>query len=103
MKFRSGLNWTRTINGPWWAGSKPTMLEERGTQRLPSRYNFDLRLEKVFAITDRMRLGLIFDMFNVTNRGVETAVGINVRRANFGKALSVNDARSFRVGMRFIF
>ena len=101
--FRSGLNWTRTITGPWWAGSKPTMLEERGSQRLPWRWNFDLRLEKVFAITDRMRFGLIFDLFNVANRGVETGVGINVRQASFGKALSVNDGRSFRIGMRFHF
>jgi hypothetical protein len=101
--FRSGLNWTRTINGPSWAGSKPTMLEERGSQRLPFRYDFDLRLEKVFALTDRMRLGLIFDLFNVTNRGVETSVGTNIRRNSFGKALSVNDARSFRVGLRFMF
>jgi outer membrane receptor protein involved in Fe transport len=101
--FRSGMNWTRTITGPSWAGSKPTMLEERGSQRLPNRYDFDLRLEKVFAITDRMRLGFIFDMFNVINQGVETAVGVNVRRADFRKAISVNDARSFRVGLRFMF
>jgi hypothetical protein len=101
--FRSGLNWTRTITGPSWAGRAPTMLEERGSQRLPSRWNLNLRLEKVFALTDRMRLGLIFDLFNAFNRGVETSVGTNIRRLSFGKALSVNNARSFRVGMRFMF
>jgi hypothetical protein len=79
------------------------MLEARGSQRLPSRYNFNLRLEKVFALTDRMRLGLIFDLFNVFNHGVETSVGVNVRRQSFGKALSVNPARSFRLGLRFMF
>jgi len=103
LLFRSGRIWTRTITTPSWAGGKAIMLEPRGSRRLPWRWNFNLRLEKVFAITDRMRFGLICDVFNVANCGVETGVGTNIRRASFGKALSVNAGRSFRIGMRFYF
>jgi len=103
IMFRSGRNWTRTVTGPSWAGRAPIKLEPRGSQRLPSRFDIDLRLEKVFTLTDRMKIGLIFDMFNVANSGVETGMGSNVGAGSFGKAMGVNAPRYLRLGLRFFF
>jgi len=62
-----------------------------------------LRLEKIFALIGRMRIGLILDAFNIFNREVETDVESNIAYVNFGKADSVCDPRYFRVGLRFFF
>jgi hypothetical protein len=103
LSFRSGRNWQRTITGPSYAGRAPILLDPRGSERFPNRYTIDLRLEKVFTLTDRMKIGLIFDMFNVANSGVETGMGSNVRAGSFGKAMGVNAPRYLRLGLRFFF
>ena len=48
-------------------------------------------------------MGLILDVFNALNRGTELQVDSRVDSLNFGKATWVNDARSFRVSLRFFF
>jgi hypothetical protein len=62
-----------------------------------------MRLEKVFTLTDRMRIGVIFDAFNVFNSGIETGTYTKITNVNFGKASSVNAPRYLRVGLRLIF
>jgi len=103
VSIQTGDNWTRVIQVPIISGSPTVMLEPRGTQRLPARINFDLRIEKTFRFTERMKVGLIFDCFNFINRGVETYVDSRVTSVNFGKALYVCEPRYFRVGFRFFF
>ena len=101
--FQSGWNWTRNVmatNAP----QNPTVyVESRGSQRLPSQVNVDLRLEKVFSFIERYKLGVILDAFNIINRGVETGVEARVNSANFGKAVYVCDPLYLRVGFRFYF
>ena len=65
--------------------------------------SLDLRLEKDFTFTDRMRVGLMFDAFNILNRGVQTLLESNVQYLNFRKALTVCAPRFIRVGLRFFF
>jgi hypothetical protein len=101
--FQSGWNWTRYITGPRWAGRPPIYVEDRGTQKLPAQISLDLRLEKLFTLTGRMRIGIILDAFNILNRGVETEIESNIADVNFGLATSVCDSRYFRVGLRFFF
>ena len=101
--FRSGRSWTRTVRGPSWSGENAIMVEPRGSQRFPSRISIDLRLEKVFTFTDRMRFGIIFDMFNIPNYGFDTGMVTNISAKNFGKVTGVSAARLFRVGLRFFF
>ena len=103
IRFRSGWNWNRWLRGPPSAGRPPIQIEEKGSRRFPSITDFDLRLEKVFMLTGRMRIGVILDMFNVVNTGVETWRITNITNVNYGKASSVTDARYIRVGLRFFF
>ena len=103
VRFRSGWNWNRWRSGPAWAGRVPIQIEEKGSRRQPYRADFDLRLEKVFTLTDRMRIGVILDAFNVFNSGIETWTVANITAANYGKATSITAPRYIRVGLRFFF
>jgi len=101
--YQSGWNWTRTIAGPSAAGRPTILVESRGSQRLPAQVSLDFRLEKVFTFTEKMKLGLMLDAFNIFNRGVETGLESNIASVNYGKALYVCDPRYFRVGARLYF
>jgi hypothetical protein len=103
VRFRSGWNWNRWRRGPPLAGSPPIQIEEKGSRRLPYLTNFDLRLEKVFMLTGRMRIGIILDAFNIFNTGIETWAVTNITNVNYGKATSITDPRYIRVGLRFFF
>jgi hypothetical protein len=103
FSYQSGWNYTRTITGPSAAGRPSIFIEPRGSNRLPGQISLDLRLEKLFSFSEKMKLGLILDAFNIFNRGVETSVSSNVGLVNFGKALTVCEPRYFRVGTRFYF
>jgi hypothetical protein len=103
VAIQTGDDWTRVIKVPTITGSPTIFIEQRGTQRLPARINLDLRIEKTFRVTESMKIGLIFDCFNIINRGVETYVDNRVTSDNFGKAIYVCDPRYFRVGLRLFF
>jgi hypothetical protein len=60
-------------------------------------------LEKLFSFTEKLKLGLMLDAFNLFNRGVETSLYSNVGLVNYGKAGAVCEPRYFRVGLRFYF
>ena len=101
--YQSGGNWTPYVQVNEIAGSPWVFLEERGSERLPAQIALDLRLEKLFTFTDRYRLGLILDAFNIFNRGVPTSVDGKANGRNYGKANSVSDPLYFRVGLRLYF
>ena len=103
LLVQSGYNWEKYVSGPKSVGRVPIRLEDRGAERLPTQISFDLRLEKDFTFTERMRLGLMFDAFNIFNRGVQTSVETNIQYLNYGKALTVSAPRYLRVGLRFFF
>jgi hypothetical protein len=50
-------------------------IEPRGSHHLPMAKLLDLRLEKIFTLAGRYRLGLIFDVFNVFNDNTITSWG----------------------------
>jgi outer membrane receptor protein involved in Fe transport len=107
--FQSGRNWNRWIYSPWAAGRAPIQIEESGSRRLPYRKNLDLRLEKVFMLTGRMKIGVILDVFNVFNWAVEEYISSNIAYANYGKAIrtdvipGITAPRYVRLGLRFFF
>jgi len=101
--YQSGWNWTPYVQVSEIAGSPWVFLEPRGSRRLPAQVALDLRLEKLFTLTARYKLGLILDAFNIFNRGVANGLYGQVNGANYGKASSVCDPRYFRVGTRFFF
>ena len=99
----TGGNWTPYVQVTEIAGAPAVLLTERGSERLPARTALDLRLEKVFSLSARHRIGLILDAFNIFNRGVPTGVYGGANRPNYGKASSVCEPRFFRVGVRYYF
>jgi hypothetical protein len=99
----TGRNWTPYVQVSEIAGAPWVFLTERGSERLPARTALDLRLEKVFSLSARHRIGLILDAFNIFNRGVPTGVYGGANRPNYGKASSVCEPRFFRVGVRYYF
>jgi len=100
---QSGWNWEKYVSGPKATGRVPIRLEDRGAERVPTQMSLDLRLEKDFTLTEKMRIGLMLDAFNILNRGIQTTVESNVQYLNFRKALTVCDPRFIRVGLRFFF
>jgi hypothetical protein len=100
---QSGGNWTPYVQVSEIAGSPWIFLTSRGSERLPAYVSLDFRLEKVFPFTERTKLGLVLDVFNVLNRGVPTYVYGQVDGPNYRKAGGVCDPRYFRVGARFYF
>lgn len=103
FSYQSGWNWTRVVKATTVPEKPNIFIEPRGEQRLPAQVAVDLRLEKTFAFTERYRLGLILDAFNILNRGVETGVESRVNSSSFGKALYVCDPLYLRVGLRLYF
>ena len=100
--YSTGYNWTRYITAAA-SGRPDVFLDPRGSKRVPPVIDLGLRLEKTFTFSDRYRVGLIADVFNVLNRGVELAVDSRVDSENFGKATWVTDPRAFRLSLRFNF
>jgi hypothetical protein len=65
--------------------------------------DLDLRLEKIFRFSDKIRLGIIGDVFNVLNRGAERYIYTDVSSPVFGKAYRVYPGRFFRIAARIFF
>jgi hypothetical protein len=76
-------------------------LEEKGSNRYPAVKNLDIRLEKTFRLGERMRLGVLVDIFNVLNEGYATSY--ETLYSNFEELLGWSAPRAFRVGVRFWF
>jgi hypothetical protein len=75
----------RAVSGNAWAqqywtsplsqGRVAFFTERRGSHHYAMQTILDLRLEKIFSFTDRYRLGLMFDVFNVFNADTITSWG----------------------------
>jgi len=102
LMYQTGYNWTRYITAAV-SGRPDVFLEARGSNRMSALLDLSLRLEKTFDFGERYRLGLIVDIYNVLNRATELDLDERVDSENFGKAVYVNDPRSFRVSLRFNF
>jgi hypothetical protein len=103
FRFRSGFNWHRWLTTPQGTGKVPLRIEERGSRRFPYITDLDLRLEKVFTLTGRMRIAAMLDVFNIFNSGVETWAATRITNPNYGLATSITAPRYIRVGLRFFF
>jgi len=50
-------------------------LEDRGSNHYPMDKSLDVRLEKIFTLAGKYRLGILFDVFNVFNTDTVTSWG----------------------------
>ena len=71
--FTSGATFARTVRLTLPQGRKDLLVEERGSQRLDSQPQLDLKLEKRFALTPTSRLGVTVEAFNLLNNDAVTS------------------------------
>ena len=82
-------------------GSVRYFAEQRGSRRLPAKNELDLRAEWRRKI-QQGELGLMLDVFNVTNQGRATEVEDRTG-PNLGEPQTFNSPRNFRLGLRYQF
>ena len=92
-------------NSAIWSGTIDVASMPRGTLRHDNRSKLDLRVEKKFAFGDGKAVGIIADIFNVTNiNRVTSFKGLKMdQTANFLVPASIELPRVLRIGLRFTF
>jgi len=74
-----------------------------GDERLPNFWVINLRLEKVFNISESSTVTLAADVFNLTNSAHVLKQERRIDADNFGQAQQILSPRVFRFGIRFSF
>ncbi len=117
--YQTGNTYNRVFTSPYYhKGSRiRPFAEPRGSRRLDSYNNLDIRLETQFDVL-RGKLGLMFDMFNVFNYvGVRGRYVRTIYRdpkaypnvdpaflgSQFDRITSIDQGMSFRLGVRYSF
>ncbi len=75
----------------------------RNTVRADSFYQFDTTLAKNFALTEKFRLQLRGEAFNLLNKTNLRPPDGNFSAGSFGTVTSANDARQLQVGLKLSF
>ncbi len=123
LPFEISLNaYYRGITGNAWTtrfrttrlnqGRVTFFAEKRGSNHYPMQSLLDLRLEKIFTLSGKYRLGLLFDLFNVLNADTITSWGTRIGydwhpgeypSTDGHELYSIVSPRQARVGVRLIF
>jgi hypothetical protein len=74
-----------------------------GEFRGPGQWRMDVSLGKNFAITERARLQIRCDSFNLTNHTNFSGISTNINSANFGRLTSSRGARIVQLNARLSF
>jgi hypothetical protein len=78
--------------------------QPRGTFRMDSGFNLDLRLEKLFSLGAGTDLSFGVNIFNVTNESTQVAVEENVDSEDaFGDTIDIVRPRRYQLVLRFTF
>jgi outer membrane receptor protein involved in Fe transport len=80
----------------------PIRLEPLGERRYDSKTNLDLRVEKTFTLSDKIKIGVMADVFNVFNDGTVTSV-VKDAGDDFEDPTNLVTPRRFRLGLRVYF
>ena len=101
FRFLSGRPFYNTVS---LGGSELLSELNDGSQRMPSQFLWDIRIQKEFTLMDRYRLTLISDIFNILNDDALTSyISTNIDSENYLKPGSIVNARFFQVGARLTF
>ena len=100
----SGRNYTRMLRiGGLNQGYINLFTEPRGSRRMPTQVNLDIRLHKILNFGDRgSGLGLTLDVFNVLNAGIGTEYFTRAGEM-FEEIDGIMNPRNLRVGVKFFF
>jgi hypothetical protein len=74
-----------------------------GDQRLPAFWVLNLRLEKVFSVSDTSSVTVSADAFNITNSSQSLKKETRITADDFDQDLRILNPRIFRFGVRFNF
>ena len=77
--------------------------EKWGQFRNPGFAETDLNLSKDTKFTERLRLQLRFEFYNVFNRVNLGGINANLTNANFGKSTSQLNPRNIQIGAKIMF
>jgi len=110
----TGDSWTtRLLTDVFNQGQITFFTEARGSHHYPMQKILNLRLEKIFTLASKYRLGLIFDVFNVFNDDTILSWGTRIgydwftdgswSSADGHRLRSISTPRQARVGIRLIF
>lgn len=86
-------------------GNTSVYAEQRGASQHPAITTLDLRAEKDFSITQKIKINIMLDMFNVFNSNTPTgAESISSSKSIvYGQTTSIMSPRIFRLGARVTF
>ncbi len=109
----TGNTWTTRIRTSRFNQGRITFLAEpRGANHYPMQHILDLRLEKIFTLAGKYRLGLMVDVFNVFNADTITSWGTRIgydwipgdyASTDGHELYGIVRPRQARVGVRVIF
>lgn len=114
FRYITGSTYTRGVRFRLDQGRRTILSEEHGARRLEDQALLDLRLEKTFMFGDKVRLGLLMDIFNVFNDDSITSWGSTINSSWFPdlsqyassdghKVYSLVSPRAIRLGIRVFF
>jgi hypothetical protein len=78
------------------------MTNPFGTDRLESFWTVDLRAEKTFDLSDRGRIHLIVDAFNLFNNDTILAQSTTINSSVYNRVREVQQGRTIRFGLRAV-
>jgi hypothetical protein len=94
--YRSRIGWTNLCD-------QRTGNEKFGDVRLPSFFELNLRVEKVFNISETSTVTIAADAFNALNANTSLSKVGNLLASNYDKTNRIVNPRVFRFGVRFNF
>ncbi len=94
--FMPGIGYDDLFGSPGGGG-------KYGDERLPNFWVINLRLEKVFNVSESSTVTMSADVFNLTNSAHELKQERRIDADNFGQAQQILSPRVFRFGIRFSF
>lgn len=113
--FRSvtGTAWAQRFRSPRLNQGRVTFYaEKRGSRHYDTQNILDVRLEKIFTLAQKYRLGLMFDVFNVFNADTITSWGTRIGydwnegeypSTDGHKLYGIVNPRQIRLGVRVMF
>jgi hypothetical protein len=107
LRHQSGANYARTIAVTAPAscactGNSTNYAEAMDANREDNIWVFDVRAEKSFSFTQRIRLRAYFDLFNITNSHASETIS-RATGLSYQKPAAILAPITGRVGFRFLF
>jgi len=97
VRLRSPNRWQAGI------GRVNVLLDPFGSVRLPTFWMVDFRIEKVVPIGDYGSIGIIADVFNLTNNNIVLGHETRINLTTGWQPMEIINPRIFRLGIRFRF